>query len=97
LQKKHFENKDESDNTFQNEFRDLLKKTTNEKTKRNTVEDKKYKDLTKGRFKVIKVTRIENESYEDSIYGKVTDFTYKTIESLIERGKQDARRVLGLG
>ena len=95
--KKHFENKDESDNTFQNEFRDLLKKTTNEKTKRNTVEDKKYKDLTKGRFKVIKVTRIENESYEDSIYGKVTDFTYKTIESLIERGKQDARRVLGLG
>jgi hypothetical protein len=38
--------------------------------------------------------RIEHENYEDSIPGKAADFTSETIRSLIEKGKEDARRVL---
>jgi hypothetical protein len=57
---------------------------------------RKYKDLIKARFRLTKVTRIEPKSYEGSIYGKGADFTSKTIEKLIEKGKQDARRVLKL-
>jgi hypothetical protein len=60
-------------------------------------EDRKYKDgLLKGRFRLTKVIRIENESYKDSISGKVGDFTSQSIRNLIEKGKQDARRVLEL-
>jgi hypothetical protein len=59
-------------------------------------EHKKYKYLIKAQFRLTKVTRIEPKSCEDSIYGKGGDFTSKTIEKLIEKGKQDARRVLKL-
>ena len=97
LAKSHFDNKDESD-LFQNEFEHLLK-TTDTKSRGGTGERIKYKDLMKGRFKLTKVIRIEPEgpeSYTDSISGKGGDFTSKTIMSLIEKGKQDARRVLKL-
>jgi hypothetical protein len=67
-----------------------------EKSKGDLDESRKYKDLLRGRFKLTEALRIENESYEDSIYGKIADFTSKTIVKLIERGKQDARRVLGI-
>ena len=94
LAKRHFKNKDQSDTTFENEFDNILK-DTEEKRRGGMVEDRKYKDLIKGRFKIT-VTRIEPKSYEHSIYGKGADFTSKTIENLIEKGKQDARRVLKL-
>jgi NTE family protein len=94
LAKRHFKNKDQSDTTFQDEFENILK-PTEEKSRGGTVEDRKYEDLIKGRFKVT-VTRIENESYEDSIYGKGADSTSKTIKDLIAKGKEDARRVLKL-
>ena len=96
LAKSHFKNKDERDTIFQNEFENLIK-TTEAKSRGGTVENRKYKDLLKARFKLTKVTRIEpeeSESYTDSISGKVGDFTSKTIKSLIEKGKEDARRVL---
>jgi NTE family protein len=94
LAKRHFKNKDQSNTAFQEEFENILK-ATEEKSRGSTVEDRKYKDLIKGRFKVT-VTRIENESYDDSIYGKVADSTSKTIKELIAKGKEDARRVLKL-
>lgn len=94
LAKRHFKNKHQSAAAFQEEFENILK-ATEEKSRGSTVEDRKYKELTKGRFKVT-VTRIENESYEDSIYGKVGDSTSKTIKELIARGKEDTRRVLKL-
>ncbi|HEU4444582.1 MAG TPA: patatin-like phospholipase family protein [Nitrososphaeraceae archaeon] len=93
LAKSHFTNRDESDAIFQNEFENLLN-STEAKSKGDRGEHIKYKDLLKGRFKLTKVTRIEPESYKDSIFGKEEDFTSKTIMSLIEKGKQDARRVL---
>jgi predicted acylesterase/phospholipase RssA len=95
LAKSHFENKDESD-LFQNEFENLLK-TTEAESRGGTGERIKYKDLLKSRLKLTKVIRIEPEepeSYTDSISGKEGDFTAKTLMSLIEKGKQDARRVL---
>ena len=92
LAKRHFEYKDQCNITFQDELENILK-ATEEKSMRVTVEGTKYKDLIKGRFKVT-VTRIENQGYEDSIYGKVADSTSMTIEALIAKGKQDAQRVL---
>lgn len=96
LAKSHFKNKHEIDTIFQNEFESLLN-TTQARSRRSAREHIKYKDLLKGRFRLTKVTRIEPEepeNYTDSISGKGGDFTSKTIMSLIEKGKQDARRVL---
>ncbi len=93
LAKSNIENIDKKDIVFQNEFESLLK-IVEGKTNRGAGEDRKYKDLIKGRFRVTKVIRIENEGYEDSISGKVGDFTSQSIRNLIEKGKQDARRVL---
>jgi NTE family protein len=94
LTKSHFKNKEQSDTSFRSEFDNILK-ASEEKSSGNKLEDRKYKDLIKGRFR-INVTRIENEYYVDSIYGKGADFTSQTIEKLIEKGKEDARRVLKL-
>jgi predicted acylesterase/phospholipase RssA len=94
LAKSHFENKDKQNIIFQNEFESLLKAIEG-RTSRGAGQHRKYKeDLLKGRFRLTKVIRIENESYKDSISGKVGDFTSQSIRNLIEKGKQDARRVL---
>ncbi|HEX2231123.1 MAG TPA: patatin-like phospholipase family protein, partial [Nitrososphaeraceae archaeon] len=94
LAKSHFENKVKKDIIFQNEFESLLN-TIERRPSRRVGENKNYKeDLLKGRFRLTKVMRIENESYRDSISGKVGDFTSQSIRNLIEKGKQDARRAL---
>src|SRR5918997_923530 len=93
LAKSHFKNKVKKDIIFQNEFDSLLKSIEG-KTSGAAGEDRKYKDLLKCRFRLTKVIRIENDSYKDSISGKVGDFTSQSIRNLIEKGKQDARRVL---
>jgi NTE family protein len=94
LAKSYFENKYKKDIVFQNEFERLLK-IIEGKTSGDAGEHRKYKeDLLKGRFRLTKVIRIENGSYKDSTSGKVGDFTSKSIMNLIEKGKQDARRVL---
>jgi predicted acylesterase/phospholipase RssA len=95
LAKSHFANRDESNTIFQNEFENLLN-STEAKSKGDRGEHIKYKDLLKGRFKLTKVIRIEPAIYSNSIFGKGGDFTSKTITSLIEQGKQDTRRVLGV-
>jgi predicted acylesterase/phospholipase RssA len=51
---------------------------------------RRYTDLLKGQFKLIKVQRIENTDYVNSIYGKTGDFSAKTIRQLIEQGEKDA-------
>ncbi|HKG72544.1 MAG TPA: patatin-like phospholipase family protein, partial [Nitrososphaeraceae archaeon] len=94
LAKSYFENKYKKDIVFQNEFERLLK-TIEGKTSGDAGEHRKYKeDLLKGRFRLTKVIRIENDSYKDSISGKVGDFTSQSVRNLVEKGKQDARRVL---
>jgi hypothetical protein len=84
LAKSHFKNKDESD-LFQNEFESFLK-STQAKSKGSSDEERRYKDLVKAQFRLTKVTRIEHEIYEDSIYGKGADFTPETTKSLIKKG-----------
>jgi predicted acylesterase/phospholipase RssA len=49
-----------------------------------------YNDLPKRYYKLTKVVRIERTKYEDSIYGKTGDFTYGTIQQLINEGMDDA-------
>jgi len=94
LAKSYFQNKYKKDIVFQNEFERLLK-TIEGKNSGDAGEHRKYKeDLLKGRFRLTKVIRIENDSYKDSISGKVGDFTSQSIMNLIEKGKQDAQRVL---
>ncbi|MFL6357476.1 MAG: patatin-like phospholipase family protein [Nitrososphaeraceae archaeon] len=94
LAKSYFENKYKKDIVFQNEFERLLK-IIEGKTSGDAGEHRKYKeDLLKGRFRLTKVIRIENDSYKDSISGKVGDFTSQSVRNLVEKGKQDARRVL---
>ncbi len=95
LAKNYSQNRDKSDIRFQNDFENLLRRTQ-AKNRGGTVEDGKYKDLLKGQFRLTRVIRIEHESYEDSISGKVADFTSETIKSLIAKGKQDAQSVLKL-
>ena len=93
IAKSYFQNIGTKNITFQNEFESLIK-IVEGKTSREAGDNRKYKDLLKGRFRLTKVIRIENESYKDSISGKVGDFTSQSIRNLIEKGKQDARRVL---
>jgi NTE family protein len=94
LAKSYFENKYKKDIVFQNEF-DRLLKIIEGKTSGDAGEHRKYKeDLLKGRFRLTKVIRIENDSYKDSTSGKVGDFTSQSVRNLVEKGKQDARRVL---
>ena len=93
LAKSYFKNKVKKDIILQNEFETLLKSIEG-RTSGAEREDRKYKDLLKCRFRLTKVIRIENDSYKDSISGKVGDFTSQSIRNLIEKGKQDARRVL---
>jgi NTE family protein len=73
-------------------FEEILATTTISKEFKG--EPKRYEDLLKGRYKLSKVVRIERTNYTDSIYGKVGDFTAKTIDELIEEGANDANTAL---
>lgn len=97
LAKNYFRTKD-GNSSFQNEFEDLVN-TAEEKLRGDKGKHAKYGDLTKGRFRLTNVTRIEpagESSYKDSISKKGADFTSKTIRSLIEKGKKDTQDVLGI-
>ena len=74
---------------FEDDFENLLK-TTEAKSKSNKGENRTYRDLLYGGFKLTNVIRIEHKGYENSISGKISDFTSKTIKHLIQQGKEDA-------
>ncbi|MFZ0895748.1 MAG: hypothetical protein WAZ77_14725 [Candidatus Nitrosopolaris sp.] len=78
---------------FQKEFESLL--TREAKSKSDTDNKRKYKDLLNCGFKLTNVIRIENtSSYDDSIFGKIGDYSSKTIKDLIKKGGEDAYEVL---
>jgi NTE family protein len=93
LAKNHFSDKDERD-TFENAFGNILTEEVRSKT--SAGKPRKYRDLLKGRFKLDQVVRIEPKDYSHSISGKGADFTSQTIKAIIEKGKEDAFRLLGL-
>jgi NTE family protein len=53
-----------------------------------------YRDLLDGRFKIIKLWHLERKDDPDTIYGKFTDFSFRSIDSLIAAGDRDANRLL---
>lgn len=59
-------------------------------TKERKDKTRNYKDLMKGSFELINVTRIERTNYINSIYGKIGDLTFETIIKLIKEGECDA-------
>jgi NTE family protein len=76
---------------FKNDFENFLKSTA-----KSTLagEERMYKDILHAKFALIKVTRIENTDYTDSIYGKISDFTLTSIRGLIAKGEVDASNAL---
>ena len=78
---------------FQNDFESFLK-TTEAKSKSDKGDKRMYKDLLNCGFKLTNVVRIENASYDDSISGKIADYSSKTIKDLIKKGRDDALKVL---
>ncbi|MGA9172142.1 MAG: hypothetical protein WBZ20_18545, partial [Nitrososphaeraceae archaeon] len=89
---KRFMSPDKID-AFEDDFENWLK-TTEAKSKSNKGENRTYRDLLHGGFKLTNVIRIEHNGYENSISGKISDFTSKTIKHLIQQGKEDASNLL---
>jgi NTE family protein len=52
-------------------------------------ENRQYRKLLEGRFNLSNILRIERSADPDSIYGKIGDFTSKTIKTLIQQGYDD--------
>jgi NTE family protein len=55
-----------------------------------TEEIKRNIDILKNTFKIVKIIQIQRKDDNNSISGKLTDFTYETIDRLIQEGYQDA-------
>ena len=55
-----------------------------------TEEIKKNIDILKSTFKIVKVVQIQRKDDNNSVSGKLTDFTSETIDRLIQDGYQDA-------
>jgi NTE family protein len=49
-----------------------------------------YKELLQGRFRLTKVVRIDRKDDGNEVHDKVFDYSYKTIEDLMNVGYQDA-------
>jgi len=92
LAKNHFSNIDKSD-TFRHAVGNIL--TAEARSKTSAGEPRKYRDLLKGRFRLDQVVRIGPRDYSHSISGRGADFTSQTIKAMIEKGKEDAFRLLG--
>ena len=50
-----------------------------------------YRDLLDGRFKIVKLWHIERKDDSDAIFGKFTDFSFRSIDKLIEQGEKDTK------
>ena len=53
---------------------------------------RKYRELLEGRFNVIRVGYIERQDDYNTIFGKAFEFSYQTINSLRDRGYQEAQK-----
>ena len=51
---------------------------------------RKFKELLEGRFRLTKVVRIDRKDDGNEVHDKVFDYSYKTIEELMDVGYQDA-------
>ena len=82
--------KDSTDReAFKNEFESLESEPATS-TSYTSGELRSFKDLMSGRFKLLKVQRIERKyNPESSTYSKLGDITIQTIQDLIKQGYDD--------
>lgn len=79
------------DNNLEGEVNEILKKKTGNKTVNG--DDKTYKDLVEGRFKIKKVVYAQRtEKNGDAIYGKAFDFSEDTIKKLMVEGQDTGKK-----
>jgi hypothetical protein len=80
----------EDDEAFKRDYNDLLDNVTKSKT-RIGMKPRVYRDLIQGRFDIHKVTYIERVDDGNTIFGKASEFSSKTVNQLKEAGYQDAQ------
>ena len=51
---------------------------------------RKFRELLEGRFRLTKVVRIDRKDDGNEVHDKVFDYSYKTINDLMDMGYQDA-------
>ena len=76
------------------EFKHILEKDATSKNTEGVT--RKYKELLGGRFRLTKVIRIDHKDDGNNVAGKIFDYSYQTIEKLIEEGNRDARIQMGM-
>ena len=78
----------EKDEILQEKINRLLDEYTPRRSM--TEQIKRNIDVIKNSFKIVKITQIQRRDDNNSISGKLTDFTSETIDRLIQEGYQDA-------
>lgn len=81
------------DKEFKRDYNALLDKVTRSKT-RVGMKPRTYRDLVKGRFDIVKAIHVERSDDGNTIFGKASEFTSKTINQLKEEGYQDAETTM---
>jgi NTE family protein len=83
-------------NKEKDEFVEYLRNLYYQKGERRGRDGKKrpYGELLRGRAKIRRIVRIECKPDTDSIANKAFDLSTKSIETLIERGRSDAKEIL---
>ena len=78
-------------NNLDDKVNEILEKDTG--NKKTDGQNRKYKDLVEGRFKINKVVYAQRtEKNGDAIYGKAFDFSKETIDKLIEEGRNEGKK-----
>jgi predicted acylesterase/phospholipase RssA len=83
----------EQDEEFKRDYSALLDKHTRSKT-RVGMKIRTYRDLVKGRFDITEAVHIERSDDGNTIFGKASEFSSKTVNELKEAGYQDAETAM---
>jgi predicted acylesterase/phospholipase RssA len=67
--------------------------TKSSKKREGDPKKREYKDLLEGRFKLVKVVKIERKDDVYNVSNKWADFTFKTIAEMMKQGEDDAWKV----
>jgi hypothetical protein len=60
----------------------------------DNIKKRKYRDLVEGRFDIANVVYINRKDDGHTIFGKASEFSTKTIETLRQQGREAAREVV---
>src|SRR6266540_1555814 len=70
---------------------DVINELMNRQTKYHghQLKPRKYKEIVEGSFDIAEIVRIERKNDENTISDKTFDFSYETIEKLLQNGYED--------